>query len=94
MYVCVERYRPRSPLHCAVVALVSLVSLCGATSLSRADRFVGLHFFNPVQLMKLCEVVKTEHCSDEAFDTCKVQQRCHCRVSTVLGHFSVRWMGF
>jgi 3-hydroxyacyl-CoA dehydrogenase len=28
---------------------------------------VGLHFFNPVQLMKLLEVIRTAHTSDAAF---------------------------
>ena len=30
-----------------------------AAASQRPDRFVGLHYFNPVQLMKLCEVVQT-----------------------------------
>ena len=37
---------------------------------NRQDKVIGLHFFNPVQLMKLVEVVKTDQTSQETIDIC------------------------
>ena len=45
---------------------LTITDLAAATS--RADRFVGMHFFNPVPVMKLVEVVRTIATSDETFD--------------------------
>ena len=36
-----------------------------ATASGRADKVIGMHFFNPVPIMKLLELVKHDSCSDE-----------------------------
>ena len=46
----------------------SLTIAAMATASGRPDRMVGLHFFNPVPLMKLVEVVRTVTTSDETFN--------------------------
>lgn len=46
----------------------SLTIAAMAAATQRSDRFVGLHFFNPVPLMKLVEVVRTVTTSPDTFD--------------------------
>jgi 3-hydroxybutyryl-CoA dehydrogenase len=46
----------------------SLSVIDQAAATSRPDRFIGLHYFNPAQVMKLVEVIRAVTTSDEAFD--------------------------
>jgi 3-hydroxybutyryl-CoA dehydrogenase len=46
---------------------ISITKIAGATS--RPDRVVGMHFMNPVPLMKLVEVIRGLQTSQETFDT-------------------------
>ena len=39
-----------------------------ASNVERRDRFIGLHFFNPVHIMKLLEIVVGERTSPETID--------------------------
>lgn len=42
---------------------MSITSIASATN--RADKIVGMHFFNPVPIMKLCEIIRGHATSDE-----------------------------
>jgi len=45
---------------------ISITTLAAATR--RPDRFVGMHFMNPVPVMPLVEVIRAKQTSDAAFD--------------------------
>jgi 3-hydroxybutyryl-CoA dehydrogenase len=54
-------------IFCSNTSSLTITEMSAATQ--RADRFAGLHFFNPVPVMKLVEVVRTIATSDETFET-------------------------
>ena len=57
---------PEETLFASNTSSLTIVDMAAATG--RPDRMVGLHFFNPVPVMKLVEVVRTISTSDESFE--------------------------
>jgi len=49
---------------CTNTSAIPITSIAAATS--TPERVVGTHFFSPVPMMKLCEVVRGYHTSDQA----------------------------
>ena len=49
----------------------SLAVIDQAAATTRPERFVGLHYFSPAQVMKLVEVVRAVTTSDETFDAAR-----------------------
>jgi len=49
---------------------LSVIDMACVTN--RPDKLLGLHFMNPVPLMKLLEIVRSIATSEETFQTCKV----------------------
>jgi 3-hydroxybutyryl-CoA dehydrogenase len=58
-----DRACPEHTILASNTSSLSITEMAAFTD--RPDRFVGLHFFNPVPLMKLVEVVKTVRTSGE-----------------------------
>lgn len=58
-----------APAHAILATNTSSISITKiAATTSRAEKFIGMHFFNPVPVMKLVEIVKGFETSDETFN--------------------------
>ena len=54
---------PREAVLASNTSSIPIATLAGATS--RPDRVIGMHFFNPVPVLKLVEVIRAAETSDE-----------------------------
>ncbi len=61
-----DRAAPRHALLATNTSSLSVSRIAGATE--RPERVIGLHFFNPVHIMKLLEVVRGADTSQETLD--------------------------
>ena len=67
MYREVEKFAPEDALIGSNTSSISITELASATR--RPERFCGMHFFNPPQLMRLIEIIRGVKTSDETINT-------------------------
>jgi 3-hydroxybutyryl-CoA dehydrogenase len=67
MYAALDAIAKKDAIFATNTSSISVTELMSSTK--RPERFIGLHFFNPVPLMKLVEVVKTIATAPDVYDT-------------------------
>lgn len=67
LFVELDAICGEAAIFCSNTSSLTITELSAATR--RPDRFAGLHFFNPVPVMKLVEVVRTIATSDGTVET-------------------------
>ena len=67
MYAALDGIVKKDAIFASNTSSISITELL--TSTKRPERFIGLHFFNPVPLMKLVEVARTIATASDVYDT-------------------------
>ena len=56
---------------CIFASNTSSISITELSSVCRSDKFIGMHFMNPVPVMKLVEIIRGYSTSDETYNEIK-----------------------
>ncbi len=64
-----DKVCPKHTILATNTSSMCVIEIAAATN--RLDKVLGLHFFNPVRVMKLLEIIRTIATSDEAVEQCK-----------------------
>ncbi len=67
LFQSIDRICPEHTILASNTSAISLTRMAAATK--RPDRFMGMHFMNPVPLMELVELIRGLQTSDETFNT-------------------------
>ncbi len=67
LFAALDAAAPAETILSSNTSSLSISALAGATR--RADRVVGVHFFNPAPIMKLIEIIRGDFTSDETLAT-------------------------
>ncbi len=67
VFTTLDKVCPKNTVLASNTSSISISKIASATK--RADKVLGLHFFNPVPTMKLVELIKGEHTSPDSVKT-------------------------
>ncbi len=67
IYSYLDKICPNHTIFASNTSSLTIAEMAASTT--RPDRFCGMHFFNPVPVMKLVEIVKAIRTSDDTFQT-------------------------
>ncbi|XP_050441625.1 hydroxyacyl-coenzyme A dehydrogenase, mitochondrial-like [Adelges cooleyi] len=67
LFQSIDSVAPAKTIFASNTSSLSIGEIASVTN--RKDRFAGLHFFNPVPVMKLLEVVRIPETSDETYES-------------------------
>jgi 3-hydroxybutyryl-CoA dehydrogenase len=70
IFKTLDRITPRETILASNTSSISITKLGAATS--RAEKVIGMHFMNPVPVMKLVEVIRGIATSDETYEMVRV----------------------
>lgn len=68
LFASLDSLAPRETVFASNTSGLLISEIAAKVSPERKARFGGLHFFNPVPVMKLVEVPRTEEISEESFE--------------------------
>lgn len=63
----IDEHAPEGAILASNTSSISITEIAAVTK--RPDKVIGMHFFNPVPVMKLCELIRGYATSDETFNT-------------------------
>ncbi len=67
IFVQADRAAPPGAILATNTSSISITAIGAATS--RPERVIGMHFMNPVPVMKLCEIIRGLPTSDQTYET-------------------------
>jgi len=66
LFESIDKIAPQHTIFASNTSSLSITDIASVTN--RKDRFGGLHFFNPVPVMRLLEIIRTNETSDQTYN--------------------------